>query len=461
MNDSRMNFNDGTAGIRPLLFRTTDNLRMEGYVTALTQDGMSLSIVSAHDAVLDHYGKILMARLRKVAPNSQFEVYFPANSEALLSRFNEVLSSSSVQDAMHGKNQVAAPRFWVVNDAGALPDHEFQLLARLVQQFPGSNIRVILFMTAASQKQKLLDAFGRRILNWDIEPPTLDQTAALLELARAQGQEGMIRNLLKKLPLPVMAAASSVRAETMTALDPDTVIPDFLEPPKPSLWRSKSVRWTMTVLLLLTGSVGITFYRDLSLNMERLTSAFKSAPSTKAVTGVVAPPKAIDPKAPQAPAVLPVMTISFPDLPASAAAASAPAPVVEEAPEPVKEKTRQEIVDLPNEALAGQAWVKKMPSGTFLVQHITMATYQSAELWIKRHPNLKNARVVAAYTAGESLAKFVIVSGPFKSLVEATRFVQETDIPKSPWIRSARYLKEHFTPELAAAYAQRRKENKR
>jgi hypothetical protein len=90
-----------------------------------------------------------------------------------------------------------------------------------------------------------------------------------------------------------------------------------------------------------------------------------------------------------------------------------------------------------------------------------MSTYQSAELWIKRHPNLKNARVVAAYTAGESLAKFVIVSGPFKSLVEATRFVQETDIPKNPWIRSARYLKEHFTPELAAAYAQRRKENKR
>ena len=51
-----------------IFFRVSDRLRLEGYVAGLIQSGMSLSMVSTQDAILDHYGKLLVARLREAAP---------------------------------------------------------------------------------------------------------------------------------------------------------------------------------------------------------------------------------------------------------------------------------------------------------------------------------------------------------------------------------------------------------
>jgi hypothetical protein len=119
---------------------------------------MSLSVVSSQDAILDHYGKLLVARLREAAPHIELEVCFPASADALISRFNEVLRPCSIEDAMGNLTSQAPPRIWIVHDAAALPDHEIQLLARLVQNFPGANIRVVMLLAESSQKHQLLNA---------------------------------------------------------------------------------------------------------------------------------------------------------------------------------------------------------------------------------------------------------------------------------------------------------------
>ena len=199
MNDFNSYGDEAAAGVQPLFFRVADRMRLEGYVAALIDDNMSLSVVSSHDAILDHYGKLLVARLREAAPHMGLEVYFPASAEALITRFNEVLQAYSIEDAMGTKAPVAPPKIWIVHDASALPDHEIQLLARLVQHFPAANIRVVMLLTTASKKQRLLASFGRRILNWEIEPPSDEQAQALLEQARAQGREGAVSALLKKI----------------------------------------------------------------------------------------------------------------------------------------------------------------------------------------------------------------------------------------------------------------------
>ena len=220
---------EGTSTFDTLFFRAADRLRLEGYVAALTQDSMSLSLLSTDEAILDHYSKLLVERLRQVAPEFMLEVYFPASSEALLARFNEALSNCSIQEAMDGKGVLAAPRVWIVHDASALPDHEIQLLARLVQNFPGANIRVVLLMTVASNKQKLLNSFGRRILCWDIEPPTAEQAESLLAQARVDGREVAVRALLKKIKitplsnqdLPALSAKSSLSEPAIPASVPE------------------------------------------------------------------------------------------------------------------------------------------------------------------------------------------------------------------------------------------------
>jgi hypothetical protein len=144
MNHTFINEEDAVFAPLPPFFRAADRLRLEGYINALIHEGMSLSILSTHDAILDHYLNLLLARLRQAAPELALEVYFPASSEALLARFNEALSDCSIQEAMSGQVVSSAPKIWIVHDASSLPDHEIQLLARLVQNFPGANIRVIL-----------------------------------------------------------------------------------------------------------------------------------------------------------------------------------------------------------------------------------------------------------------------------------------------------------------------------
>jgi hypothetical protein len=92
-----------------------------------------------------------------------------------------------------------------VHDAHRLPEAEIQLLARLIQNFPGANIRAILLMTGPTPQATALSAFGRKILRWDIETPSLAQAQAALELAQNEGRSLPVRQLLKRLDLPLPA----------------------------------------------------------------------------------------------------------------------------------------------------------------------------------------------------------------------------------------------------------------
>ncbi|MEY4235885.1 MAG: hypothetical protein RLZZ454_1143, partial [Pseudomonadota bacterium] len=286
MNLNSFGGDSGLTDLPPLFFRNADRLRLEGCVAALVQDGMSLAMVSSNDALLDHYGKLLVARLRDTAPQITLEVYFPASAEALLARFNDVLVSTSVDSARDATARVANPKIWIVHDASALPDHEIQLLARLVQNFPGANIRVVMLLTTASKKQQLLSAFGRRILNWEIEPPTQEQKDAMLDMGRTQGREGLVSALLQKIsasepysPSKPLAALAATRAQSAlnAAYDPaatdgfddDSRSQEDSASSGPSPWPTR-LKWAgVTAALLASSSVAVALlYGGLSSPSE-------------------------------------------------------------------------------------------------------------------------------------------------------------------------------------------------
>ena len=385
MNLNSYGGDSGLTDLPPLFFRNADRLRLEGCVAALVQDGMSLAMVSSNDALLDHYGKLLVARLRDTAPQITLEVYFPASAEALLARFNDVLVSTSVDSARDATARVANPKIWIVHDASALPDHEIQLLARLVQNFPGANIRVVMLLTTASKKQQLLSAFGRRILNWEIEPPTQEQKDAMLDMGRTQGREGVVSSLLQKIsasepysPSKPLAALAATRAQSAlnAAYDPaatdgfddDSRSQEDSASSGPSPWPTR-LKWAgVTAALLASSSVAVALlYGGLSSPSE-LSNIWKklrvgdnpfiaakpqpaasnpaagaSAPKVVAAPVVAAPitpaasaPSAVAPATP----VTPVASVASvePKTPA------APVAVTKPAPAPVPVPAAQEVV---------------------------------------------------------------------------------------------------------------------
>ena len=493
---------DSIAGVQPLLFRVADRMRLEGYVSALVQDNMSLSLVSGFDAILDHYGKLLVARLREAAPHIGLEVCFPASADALITRFNEVLQDYSIEDAMGAKFHNAPPKIWIVHDAGALPDNEIQLLARLVQHFPGANIRVVMLFNASSQKQKLLAAFGRRILSWEIEPPTAEQSDILLEQARAQGREGVVGALLRQIsPHKKPALHPMAMPELVVEPPPTAPMADAKAPAAPAqdapatpngapsrklwLWASLAAALLFVcvfgVLVLYgvipTGAKAVQELQDLLRgNSASSPPAVSAASSASDAAAVSAPPAPADANraveaaktaavaATTAPAltappkpVEEVETIVLPSGSRSKAVVVAPEPVAKEVKEAPKAADEATI----SQNQAGQAWVRQMPAGTFLVQHTIFPTYAEANAWLQAHPTLRRARIVANYLPNLPTLQYSVVSGPFSSLGDASAYADSPGVPKDPQIRSARFMKEQFSQDNMVGANPRRVENKR
>lgn len=499
-----------------IFFRVSDRLRLEGYVAGLIQSGMSLSMVSAQDAILDHYGKLLVARLREAAPEIELEVCFPASADALISRFNEVLQTYSIQDAMGNKVQNAPPKIWIVHDAAALPDHEIQLLARLVQNFPGANIRVVMLLTAASGKHELLKAFGRRFLRWDIEPPTLAQKNALLEQARAQGRETLVNGLLKQLVIDETPPPPEVPPEP-EPIEMDTEELERKQPPEPAPAARSWWPWLLTgaFLMGLSGLALGQLYGGFSIQnlllepiknlwdrqaaptpdaaasaaaamaaaseaqaaAQAASAALSAATSaTSATSAASAAPAAASPAEPSASApslaVAPVAAPSptpAPSAPAPSAPATAPAPATTaEAPaikaappkpQPSPQKA-EEIIVSPGQARVGHAWVKAMPSTSFLVIYATEPSYAEASSWMKSRPEIKNLHVVANYASKDADLKFSIASGPFGSRLEAMRFARGVDMPKGAWPLPLKSMTERLSRESADASSTEPKVNR-
>ena len=367
MSEFNVNVSLDAAGMAPVYFRHADRLRLEGCVAGLLRDGRSLALSSNREAALDHYSRLLFARLRESSPTSQLEVYFPADTAAMLARFNEVLATQSVEQAMKLSGQESSARIMVVHDAGSLADHEVQLLARLVQNFPGANIRIVLLLGTSARSRKIFESFDRRMLRWDIEAPTPDQAEAMLAQGREDGCEGAVKALLQKMQAPepgepIQADPAGIdplgfdagvtRAPAGTEVFTFSGGADAKKKAKPAQdkvrtkrGRGDYVRWLMAISFLAALSVGTTawlhpdvFTLDrLQLAQDWARSKLLSAPPAATVVAVPATPAEAVPAASPAQEAVPAAVPAASTAPADAAptaATTAPTTAAATAPVP-------------------------------------------------------------------------------------------------------------------------------
>jgi hypothetical protein len=143
-----------------------------------------------------------------------------------------------------------------------------------------------------------------------------------------------------------------------------------------------------------------------------------------------------------------------------------PAPAAAQAPAPAPATTTQsgkeiEVFIGPSvQTKSGHAWVEQLPQSSYLIQHTLVASFQDAGVWLKRHPALKRARIVALYLPNQTSPRYAVMSGPFASMAEADTFMARPSVPDGSQVRSSRSVKEQLSAESAKAAANRRKEAK-
>ena len=413
------------AELSDFFFDPDDRLQKDSCITALTRDGLNVAVMSSHGSALEHYGSLLIARLRKFTPTSKIEVYFPASPDDLLARFNRALANQSLAQAMQGRKNILATQFWVLNHAASLPEHELQLLASLVQNFPGANIRLILFLDTSRKLNQALDSFGKNVLRWDIALPDAEQQENLLAQAKGSAQKKAVRAFLNRLSAPVPPSIIQTSGKKSFFSNPFGQ-PQRSSPSRPRKWAW--LKWTTLTGGLLVFSAGMVAW--LYPASFHLWDPFSESPVVqeapqKKNTAEAAKGKTTEPVKPATP------TESKVESPKSEVTAS---------------KLADPVDELPNEAAAGQAWVKQLPAGTYLVRHMGLPVFKNVLNWQQANAPLKDGHIVATYKPGDKLAQFVLVTGPYKTRDEAAKVTRQSQTPRFAYPITADTLAERLSP---------------
>ena len=83
--------------------------------------------------------------------------------------FNDILSELTLNQATEKEKKLAPRRFLLFRDSILMQEFELQLLARLVNGFPASNINVVLLVNSSASHTSKLQTFGKNLLTWEVE----------------------------------------------------------------------------------------------------------------------------------------------------------------------------------------------------------------------------------------------------------------------------------------------------
>lgn len=447
-------------------FRITDRLQMESCLTALVQDCKSVVISSESNELIDYYGASFVRRVKQKLPDSQLEVFLPRDTEAMLERFNQLLNTLSLDVATKTRNGTGPEKVWVVHDANAMGGHEIQLLTRLIQQFPGAGISVILMFTQGSAQGDAIANQNKQFLSWSLELPTSEQKLAAIQQARKNGQEDaaveffnrLSKSSPKKAPLQATAANGNASNTPKAA--------SKKEAPRKSNTLAKSLAIMVIVVGLLALSMGVAFWMNPEVGDEVLAKAGswvrmaaqpkKESAQTKAdakaepTTEVAAEQNAASGNSGNASKELPPGAPNLSQLEPKVELLVEPPPPP--APLPVKEPVREPvkvITELPEAAIQGRLWLKGLPSDAYVLEHKNFATVKEARLYMKDKEWLVNARITPVFTEGKDEARFAVMTGYYRSVDRAKNTIARLKLSTDVTITSVQVATTQSQPGKA------------
>jgi hypothetical protein len=245
----------GTARLQPfeeIFFRLEDRALRDSVIQAMVHEGMSLILSAPDHVTAEHYSKLIVNHLRANA-GMRIEVYSPTTTEGLLERFNRILTTLSMDEAMGQRNPETPVRVLLLSHDEPISPSESRLLNRLVNNFPGANTQLVLVQTAPNEdpETKSLDIVGQRLLRWTINLPTLDEAERLLARARGTTREHEVLELLQHAAPDILLHADTPEEE-LPLLDADAAHAQDASQPLPPAPSSAAVRFVRTASVVLT-----------------------------------------------------------------------------------------------------------------------------------------------------------------------------------------------------------------
>ena len=477
-----------------------DKLRFEILLKSLREGRLNLAILGDDEVALTYYGRRIFQHLREQG-EPHVELWTSADSEKLVDRFNEILSELTVDQAVDKGNKAAPKRFMIFPDTQAIQEFELQLLARLVNGFPASNINLILLVNNQTAYEKKLATFGKNLLQWVLESEdptpsksqrieTRDDFSASQKTAAPVASGSGNTFTLPPAPLPPLDLPNldlaPPKASSFAATEASPDLEDSMEPVMgeevPSAntlsgeelakeWADSAAasrRGTKIVAILLVAILGslATFgflYQDVIreeaealqdyLGGKKPVAEVKSdPPPAPAATVSMSSSNSTPAKSPDivlrekeelvSPSATPVSPPppAAPPLPAAPEPVPAPAPAVEAKKKP--EKSPEIAAD--NAAGADDSvWVSKLDADTWVLQHGAFDSLAEARAFQNNSSLFKSAQVLFSQRKGGK-SFYIVLTGPYPDKSVAELQMRQNPAMAKAWLRTSKSLKAQF-----------------
>lgn len=437
-----------------IFFRATDRLQMESCATAMAQEGKSLVISSNSAELLDYYGAAFIRRIKKELTQSSVEVFMPPDTEAMLDRFNKLLSTMKLDVATKPRGGLPPEKIWVVHDANALASHELDLLTRLILQFPGAGIGTVLMFTEEAAKSESLAKQNKQFISWTLEMPTAEQKLNAIQQARKIGEEETAIQFFNRLSKTATKKPAFVSAAAAANEAPKKSSPPQAKQAKKGK-SGAALLWSMIVASLLVLSMGVAAWLHPEIGdkawaeISHLLDQGAASPKATNDATLSKGEEKIEPalsnvKLDEAnnPMPTPTPTPGIPDSKTPVAGGADAAAPIEPKPEPkpepkVEAKPEKVITELPEIAVQGRLWLRGFPEDSFGLVHGTYDSVKQAQASMKGKAWLANARIVPVFAAGKEESKFSVVTGPFKTRDRAKNTITRLELSSEVTIQSA------------------------
>lgn len=442
-----------------------DKLRFEILLKSLREGRLNLAILGSDEVALAHYGKRIFQHLREQG-EPHVELWTSADSDKLVDRFNEILSELTLDQALDKANASVPKRYMIFPDTQGIQDFELQLLARLVNGFPASNINLILLINNQSSHEKKLATFGKNLLQWvlESEDPAPSQPQRIETLEEWPGSKRLPDSAadLPPAPMPPLDMADLAPSETGLGLPGDPVLGEEVQgasmPSGEELAKSWEVQRTsgrggkvagmlLLVLLVTLGSLGFVYQAQVMQEARNLQAYLAGPAKTSTSTTVVnaAPPAStVGMSSSNTPTPLkPTDALSTDKGEALVTEPAKPAPeLIEKTTAPTPEKSAETAVK--NSPLADDpAWVAALKDEAWVMQHGAFDSLAEARTFQASALGYRAGQVFYTQRKG-SKPYYILITGPYAEKSQAENLMRQNPPLAKAWLRSAKSLKVQF-----------------
>ena len=402
------------------------------------KDDQNMIIWSQDREAMARAAQSLQALWRSQAPAVAVEHFTGDQRLALLSHINQGIAQMGLAQAMQTPSASSLPnQIAIITNAEQLPASDVQMLQDMTRHLPGLRWRWVLLCLEGPSEQNSAAASSMP----PSEPPP-QWMAEPVPAALVTPAEPM---LTPTEPVdPVAPVAPVAPAETMAladapALASPTAMPQAFTPtPSGQPAKRQRLAWLGLAAVLVLASWG-TWLHFRAQNSTPSLTAQQSAPDAAAPApepdaATAAAPALEASSVPSASAPQPTDPATANSAPSPAEERVAPPAAAQPAALPPASAPADNNADIPDVALRGVRWLTQQSPEFFVLEHGAFQTAAQAQSLIRTRAELANARVLMRKSTAPG-GRFVVITGPFRSLDRAQNYKVRENLPPQIQIR--------------------------